>query len=122
MATRRRPAKKKSPRALSMADRELLDAEFARQDRREQGVYVNRGGTIWLRDAEQAAKVPAKRRGKCKLTDADWDIHVGKHSLDALGANGKRLTAERRRRWLEEEQGISVDRSTVTKRLHRPRV
>jgi len=66
----------------------------------------------------QALKAAAPLgRAKLKLTDEVWSKHLELHPLDQRGRKGKPLGAIRRVVLLRTEQNVTVDRSTVTRRL-----
>jgi hypothetical protein len=64
----------------------------------------------------------AQRTASAKLTDAEWQKHLSLHPLDRTGGNGSPLGAPVRVRLLLKDQGIGVDRSTVTRRLKASRL
>jgi len=89
----------------------------------------------WLNDAmlrRHAPRAPAPpvpppsspvpvRRPRRKITEEIWAEHLRLHPLDKRGPDGKLLGAPTRVKLLKAQQGIVVDRSTVTRLLQRSR-
>ncbi len=67
--------------------------------------------------APRAPQAPAPRRGRMKLTLAVWNELTRRHPIDKIGSNGKLIGAPTLTKLLKIEQGITVDRATVTRRL-----
>ena len=64
------------------------------------------------------SKTPSKRDGT-KLPDADWQEHLRRHPVDEINTRtGKPLSAPQRVKYLKQEQGIIVHRTTVGRHLN----
>jgi hypothetical protein len=97
--------------------RALLDAEFARQDRRETGDTCAWQRTVWPATAgEQAAAVPARRRPRGTL-DAVFEKHFADVPPDALNEKGEEYGGRRRVKMIKQRLGVTVHLRTVMRRL-----
>ena len=80
--------------------------------------YLSPPGSL-LAQAAQPASKPARRPRAERWSDAAITEHLKQHPIDKRNKDGSRFSDQQRADVIEREQGITVDRTTVARRLRR---
>lgn len=116
MATRRRSAKKLPRAARRRARAHVIEAEGCAAGT---SIVTAMGARVVGAVGKSSATVPAQRRRKYKLSEAELIKHLQKHPRDKLGPNGRPPSPGARAILIKAEQGIDLNRTSVMRRLKR---